>query len=111
MAEAGSPFTPCKDGVQVRIRLTPKGGANRLGEVTLDADGQAWLRARVSAVAEKGKANRALIKLLSKSWGVGMQALTLIAGTKDRNKTVLVAGDTPAILQMLEVWLHSHRQG
>ena len=68
----------------------------------------AFLKAAVTAVPEKGRANKSLLKLLSKSWGVGMQRLTLIAGAKDRNKTIQVAGDTAETLALLKKWLSGH---
>ena len=111
MAGPASPFEPHAEGVRVRIRLTPKAGANRFGGVFVDAAGRARIKARVTAAPEKGKANTALLKLLSKSWGVGMQRLHLITGHKDRNKTVLVAGGTGEVLAMLETWLHSRQEG
>ncbi|MEK9724185.1 MAG: DUF167 family protein [Rhodospirillaceae bacterium] len=107
MADAARPFTRHTDGALVRLRLTPKAGRNALGGIAVDAAGTAMLKALVTAVSEKGKANKALLKLLSKSWGVGMQRLTLIAGAKDRNKTVLVAGEPAETTALLENWLIS----
>ena len=37
-----------------------------------------------------------------------MRSLTLIAGPKDRNKTIHVAGETAATKAMLENWLSRH---
>jgi len=104
------PFDSPPDGTRVRIRLTPKAGANRIGDVVADADGYGRLKVQVSAVPEKGKANKALLKLLSKSWGVGMRRLDLIAGAKDRNKTVRIAGEPAETLAMLDEWLQGRNK-
>jgi len=111
LAHKTPPFQITKDGVCVHIRLAPKAGANRIGDVAENAAGQGQLRVQVTAVPEKGKANKALLKLLSKTWGVGMQRLDLIAGAKDRNKTVLVGGESTETLAMLEDWLRSRKEG
>jgi uncharacterized protein (TIGR00251 family) len=90
--------------VGVAVRLTPKASSDRIVGFERLADGSVALKVSVTAVPEKGKANRALLKLLSKSWGVGMRSFELIRGAKDRNKTVLVAGDPQALLGRLSAW-------
>ncbi len=50
------------------------------------------LRVRVSAVAERGKANAALIKLLAKHLGLPVSALRVTAGKTSPRKTLAVAG-------------------
>ena len=98
------PFTAADAGVLVSVRLTPKAAADRIAGVERLADGSVVLKVAVTAVPEKGKANKALLKLLSKSWGVGMRSLDLIRGSKDRYKTVLVSRDTEATLRALNAW-------
>ena len=90
------------------MRLIPKASRNAIGGTVADDAGTCFLKASVTAVPEKGKANKALLKMLSKTWGVGMRSLTLIAGPKDRNKTIHVAGETAATKAMLENWLSRH---
>jgi len=110
LADLTAPYSRSKDGVHVRLRLTPKGRRNALGTVFTDAADAAFVKASVTAVPENGKANKALLKLLSKTWGVGMQRLTLISGMKDRNKTVLVAGEPSETEAMIKKWLRSHEK-
>lgn len=52
------------------------------------------LRVAVTAAPEKGKANRAIIALLSKSLGVSKSAIELIAGETSRRKQFLIGGVT-----------------
>jgi len=87
--------------VRVRVRLTPRGGADRVEGVTLDAGGRAFLKARVAAPPEDGRANAALLRLLARTWGVAPRHLALVAGAKDRVKTVLVAGDAAQLVATL----------
>jgi uncharacterized protein len=98
------PFSKTTDGVLVAIRLTPKASQNRILGFEIRDDGHVFLKAAVTAVPEKGKANRALLKLLSKTWGVGMRSLNLIRGEKDRYKTILVSDDTNQLLGQLTAW-------
>jgi uncharacterized protein (TIGR00251 family) len=108
LADAGQPnrlpFAVTTDGVAVTIRLTPKASADRIVGIERLADGTPALKVSVTAVPETGKANKALLKLLSKSWGVGMRSLELTRGAKDRNKIVLVTGDPDALLGVLAAW-------
>jgi len=100
-----SPFQKTSDGLRVRVRLTPKAGRNRIEGIVVDAGGGAQLKVSVTAVPKKGKANKALLKLLSKEWGVGIRGLRLITGAKDRNKTIGIDGDSTRNLTILETWL------
>lgn len=79
-----------KDGLLINIRLTPKAAKNAITGWTTDADGQPVLKASVTAVPEKGKANTALITLLARSWKLPKTSLILVRGETDRNKTLLL---------------------
>lgn len=67
-------------------------------------DGKVVLKLRVRAVPDKGKANAAIVKLLAKTWDVPRSSLTVIAGEKDRTKTLLLAGDPQERLSLLTGW-------
>ncbi|MBT6094773.1 MAG: DUF167 domain-containing protein [Rhodospirillaceae bacterium] len=104
MSKASLPFRQTADGIAAHIRLTPKASKNAINGLDRLADGAVVLKVSVTAVPEKGKANKALLKLLSKTWGVGMRSLRLIKGTKDRNKTVLVDDADGQTFQILCDW-------
>ncbi len=87
---AHSPFEIVTGGIAVQVKLTPKSSANRIDGVADGSDG-AVLKVRVTAVAEKGKANAALIKLLAKSFDVAKGRITVVAVAKDRHKRLLIA--------------------
>jgi uncharacterized protein YggU (UPF0235/DUF167 family) len=86
----------------VRIRLTPRGSANCIAGLVGEADGGVALKVQVTAVAEHGKANDALLGVLAGAWGVAKRDLAIVAGTTDRRKIVRVAGVAAQLLPILE---------
>lgn len=58
-----------------------------------DAAGVSRLKARVRAVPEKNKANRALEQLIAKKLKVGKTSVRVVSGETGRSKTVRVDGD------------------
>ena len=97
------PFTTNSKGTLIAVRLRPGAAANRIDGVQDRVDGSRCLVVRVTAAPEKGKANQAMIKLLAKAWGVPRSSLSVMAGTKDRNKTILLENDK-SDLSMLRAW-------
>lgn len=91
----------CDTGVRVALRVTPKASANRVQSVVADADGRMRLKVQVTAVPEGGKANQAVIKLLSKAWKLPKTSLSVVSGQADRNKVVEIAGDPARLNQQL----------
>ena len=93
----------------MHIQLTPKAKHERLEgivvDATGDAKGEAVLKMSVTAVPEKGKANQAMIKALAKTWSLPKTQLSVIAGSKNRRKTVLIEGNGAALAQRISQWL------
>lgn len=75
------------DGVRLELRVTPRAGRNELGAVR---DGR--LQVKVTTAPEDGKANAAVIKLLSKAWHVPATSIEIIHGETSRDKTLLLRG-------------------
>jgi uncharacterized protein (TIGR00251 family) len=69
--------------LELRIRVTPNA---KREEVSTDAAG--LTKAFVRAPAIDGRANEALIKLLSKEYGVPKSRISITRGISSRNKTV-----------------------
>ena len=82
--------------MHIRIRLQPKASADRIDAVERMPDGQWLIRAKVTAVPEKGKANGALIALLAKQWRIRKSGITIVSGETDRNKIIEIADDLVA---------------
>lgn len=70
----------------IQIKLSPKASRNAIGDWDVDADGRRLLKVFVTAVPEKGKANKALVALLSKSWRIPKRSIEIIRGETDRLK-------------------------
>lgn len=50
------------------------------------------LRVAVTAVADKGKANQAIVSLLSKAFGLPKSAVELVGGVSSRQKRFMLRG-------------------
>jgi len=64
-----------------------------------DLDG----RIAVTTVPESGKANKAVITLLAKSWLVPKRCITIQSGATAQRKILRVKGDSSALKQHIEV--------
>ncbi|WP_332695504.1 DUF167 family protein [Bosea sp. (in: a-proteobacteria)] len=93
------------DGLQLFVRLTPRGGRDGLDGIETLADGRQVLKARVRAAPSEGEANAALIALLARTLGAPRSAVTLKSGAGARLKCLVVRGDGPALLASLQAHL------
>ncbi|MDB5592694.1 DUF167 family protein [Enterovirga sp.] len=91
-------------GVSLRIRVTPRGGCDRLDGVALAADGSAHLKLRVRTAPEAGAANEAARRLLARSLDLPASAVRLASGATSRAKVFELRGE-PSILgrRLLEI--------
>jgi uncharacterized protein YggU (UPF0235/DUF167 family) len=60
------------------------------------------LKARVRAVAEKNKANRAIEKLIAKQLKIGKTSVRVISGETGRSKIVRVDGNPSELVSAIE---------
>lgn len=74
----------------ITVRLTPKASADRVGEARKLPSGEEQLVVYVTAPPEDGKANKAMLRLLAKHFGVPPSRLTLLRGQTSRNKLVRI---------------------
>jgi uncharacterized protein YggU (UPF0235/DUF167 family) len=93
--------------VRLLVRLTPRASADRIDGIISNADGPPTLKVSVAAPPAEGRANDALLQLLTREWRLPRRDLAFAAGTKSRNKTVHVAGEPTALLARLEPLLAS----
>ena len=80
-------------------------GVTPIEGVEAGADGEPYLKARVSAVPEKGKANKALIALIAKNLGIAKSAVSLISGDTARKKILRIDGDPEDLIGKLRALL------
>jgi uncharacterized protein len=89
------------DGIEVRVRVTPRGGRDAVDGVEALSDGRTVLKVRVRAVPEDGAANEGVRRLLARSLRVPASAASLEAGATARLKTFLISGDGTALAARL----------
>lgn len=90
------------DHIRLSIKLTPNGGRDAIDGIETDAEGHAFLKARVSAVPEDGKANKALIALLSKKLRVPKSSVSFVSGETARKKILRIDGDPEDLKAKIE---------
>lgn len=85
------------------VHLTPKSSHNKIEGWSEDEKGQKILRVKVTAVPEDGKANEALIKLLSKTLHIPQSRISLIRGATSRIKQLEIDGEIGALEKTLDM--------
>tara|TARA_R110002124_G_scaffold19608_1_gene78316 strand:+ start:1795 stop:2118 length:324 start_codon:yes stop_codon:yes gene_type:complete len=86
-------FESCEGGVRFMLRVTPKAGRTQIQSVMQDAEGNLLLKLAVTDVPEDGKANKAVIKLLSKSFGIAKSDIEILSGETSRVKKLFMRID------------------
>ncbi len=104
------PLAIVANGVRLACRITPKSSRSSIDGLHVAADGAVSLKARVTAAPEKGKANRALIKLLARETGLASSTMAVIAGAQSRNKMILIEGEPQHLEKILAAWLESFKE-
>ena len=99
---SGAVYRLCGGGVEIIVRLTPKSSRDAIDGADTGSDGRSYLKARVRAVPEKGRANDALVRLLAGALGRPPSTMTIRSGGTSRLKTVFVAGEASEIVQRLD---------
>ncbi len=86
---------------RLAVRLTPRGGRDRIEGWTTDEAGRPVLKARVAAPPVDGQANAALIQLIAKALGRPKSAVRIAAGESARVKQIEIDGVEAADLERL----------
>jgi uncharacterized protein YggU (UPF0235/DUF167 family) len=95
------PWRPTNDGVELAVRLTPRGGGAGIDGV-VEAGGRPVLKVRVAAAPVDDAANAALIAFLSDALAIPKSAIRLTGGGRARIKILRIFGpDLPARLAAL----------
>jgi hypothetical protein len=83
---AGVGIVQTRDGIELTVKVVPGASRTRVAGVWGTA-----LKLAVSAPAEGGRANAAVIELLAGALGVGKRDVSIIRGRTGPLKTVVVA--------------------
>ena len=100
-ASAPLPWTPSREGVLLRVRVTPKSSKDVVEGLEPTAQGGA-LKVRVRAVPDKGAANEAVVETVARWLGVPKSTVALVAGSTARVKSLAITGDGAALSAALE---------
>jgi uncharacterized protein len=80
------------EGPVTRLRLRVSPGSGR--SAVVGRHGEGW-KVRVAAAPERGRANDALVELLSRTLDVPRRSVQLVSGATARDKVVELAGVGP----------------
>ena len=89
-------------GITVELRVHPRARRTAL------ALAAGALKASVTAPPEDGRANDAVIALLSQEWRLPKSAFAVIKGATTRDKTIGVGGEPAALASSIGAWMQSH---
>jgi uncharacterized protein YggU (UPF0235/DUF167 family) len=85
-------------GVTVELRAQPRA---RRTALECSDDG---LRAQVTAPAEDGRANAAVIELLATTWRLPKSAFAVTRGATSRDKVLSIAGEPALLAARIKDW-------
>ena len=91
-------------GLDVRLMVIPKSSRDEIVGIVDGGEG-AVLKVKVRVVPEKGKANLAVVKLLSKALKIPKSTFEIVSGSTNRRKIVRIHGKSENILQCLKTAL------
>jgi uncharacterized protein YggU (UPF0235/DUF167 family) len=93
-AAIGLPFRLVPGGIELAVRVTPRGGRDAVDGIGVDAAGRAYWQVRVRVAPEDGAANRAVLALVAKALDVPAREIGLVAGETARLKRLLIRGSS-----------------
>jgi hypothetical protein len=99
-ASAASPWMHSREGVVLRVRVTPKSSKDAVEGLEATPQGPA-LKVRVRAVPDKGAANTAVAETVARWLGVSKSTVSLLSGSTARVKSLAIAGDGASLAAQL----------
>jgi uncharacterized protein (TIGR00251 family) len=101
------PAQAVEDGLRLFVRVQPKASRAGFDGVREGADGRVRLVAKVRAAPDKGAANTELCALTAKTLRVPKSTVSVIAGSTQREKTLLVrTSESNQLLDAVSALLH-----
>lgn len=86
------------------VKITPNASEQSIKGVVKSADGSDFLRISIVSVPEKGKANKELIKFLSKELDIAKSNIEIISGESNHFKKLKIKACSPFIINKLQQW-------
>lgn len=94
-----------KEGIILRVRLTPNSSSCLIKGLYIDEKGLQRLKVNVVSVPEKGKANKELVVLLSKKLAISKSKLQIVSGELERMKKFLIMANQEIVETKITRWL------
>ncbi len=94
-----------KNGMIIRVRLSPNSSSCSVNGIMAAADGYNLLKISVNAVPEKGKANKELIEFIAKKIKLPKSTIEIISGDTERVKRLLLNGKFNELEEKIINWL------
>ena len=91
--------------MRLAVRVTPNASADQIQGRGEDDAGRVFLKVKVRAVPEGGKANRAVEKLLAKTLKLPKSAVRVVTGETSRIKGVEIEDSTGAAGRRIREWM------
>ena len=98
-------YEDTKQGIIIRVRLTPNSSCCKVTGLFQTPDGTTFLKVNIISVPEKGKANKELISWISKQLKIAKSDLSIISGELDRYKKILITTDKESVLPQIISWI------
>ncbi len=86
-------------GVTVELRAQP-----RARRTALELGAAGTLKAWVTAPAEDGRANGAIVDLLAAAWRLPKSTIEVTRGATGRDKVVSISGDPAVLAERIAAW-------
>lgn len=90
-------------GVTVALRVQP-----RSRRTVVECSAQGTLKVAVTAPAEDGKANAAVIALLATEWHLPRSSFDVARGAAARDKVLGISGEPAALADRVVKWMREH---
>jgi len=98
-------FAETEDGARLFVRATPAARCDAIVGTWTGPDGETRLAVKVTAPADKGVANKALIRLLARHLDLPKSALKISAGETARLKTIRIVADPSTLIARLQAFV------
>lgn len=86
------------------VKITPNAQNLAVKGIFCDAEGKDFLRISVVSVPEKGKANKELIKFLSKELNISKGDIEIVSGETAHIKKILLKSKGENLMTKMDEW-------
>jgi hypothetical protein len=95
-------------GVTIELRAQPRARRTALEYSPLGGSKGGALKAAVTAPAEDGKANEAVVALLASEWHLPRSTFDVLRGAAARDKVLSISGEPAALAGRIAEWVREH---